>query len=407
MKAGIIGLGRLGLPVAVAMAYRGHDIMGYDISPARMQKESWPHLEAGVDGKTFEECLRESSLRFGSLQEVVRHSELLFVIVQTPHAPEFEGITPLTHKRRDFSYTYLKSAIRDVLKYASKGTIIAIVSTCMPGTIDREIVPIVPEGVYLAHTPFLEAMGRVMSDFLGREFVIVGTSNVLVWRRLRAFFMDITEAPAIMMSVASAEATKVFYNTFITMKTVFANTVMEACHRVPGADCSMVLRTLQKANQRLISPRYLNPGMGDGGACHPRDNIALSWFARTQEMSYDLFGELMVARERQAAWLCDLMLDHNLPLFILGTAFKAESDIETGSAALLCKSILEGWGHKVGTYDPVSMTGEYTDEPHVFLIGANHSIFCDWRFPHGSVVIDPWHAVKAVQKGVKIIWVGT
>ena len=64
--------------------------------------------------------------------------------------------------------------------------------------------------------------------------------------------------------------------------------------------------------KRLLSPAYLRGGMGDGGGCHPRDNIALSWLAREVDLSYDLFEALMVCRERQTEWLAELIVRRDM-----------------------------------------------------------------------------------------------
>ena len=97
----------------------------------------------------------------------------------------------------------------------------------------------------------------------------------------------------------NAEAIKVAYNTYISMKIAYANTWMEICHKIPGTDVDQVTGALELATTRIMSPKYLTGGMGDGGGCHPRDNIALSWLARELDLSYDFFEHLMIARERQ------------------------------------------------------------------------------------------------------------
>src|SRR6185437_5689532 len=96
MKISFVGLGKLGLPCAVAAALKGHDVMGYDVAPDRMSKKPHVHRETGPDGHApFHLCLERSNLQFGSLDEILAHGEICFITVQTPHGPEYEGVTRL------------------------------------------------------------------------------------------------------------------------------------------------------------------------------------------------------------------------------------------------------------------------------------------------------------------------
>ena len=132
------------------------------------------------------------------------------------------------------------------------------------------------------------------------------------------------------------------YNTFIGMKIAFANTMMEICHKT-GADVDAVSDAMSLATERLISGRYLRGGMGDGGGCHPRDNIAMSWLAGELDLSYDFFDSLMKCREEQTMWLANLIKeelqgnDHLNEVIILGQAFKEETNLTVGSPATLLK----------------------------------------------------------------------
>ena len=139
----------------------------------------------------------------------------------------------------------------------------------------------------------------------------------------------------------------------------------------------------------------------------------MSCLAGELRLSYDIFGTMASAREAQARWLCGIVTrlarEHGLRPFVLGTAFKAGSNIETGSAALLCKHMLEEeWG-LIETWDPkVDMTQTVTGDPlgpRVFLVGCNHPEFKDWRFPFDSVVVDPWRMIPD-QDGVTVVRVG-
>ena len=190
------------------------------------------------------------------------------------------------------------------------------------------------------------------------------------------------------------------YNTFISMKIAFANTWMDICHRIPGMDVDEVTGALALATSRIISSKYLAGGTGDGGGCHPRDNIALSWLGREVDLSYDLFESLMVARERQTQWLVKLMEAHDpcgeprMLKIILGKSFKPNSNIPAGSPAVLLKNILQERGHDVEMYDPYVDTGlPVPNYPaSIFVIGTKHPDFVNFNFPEGSIVIDALHS---------------
>jgi len=416
MKVGMVGCGKLGLPVMLAMEMRGHDVMGCDVSPSRMCKTHYPHRERGPEGEpTIEPLLQNSQLRFGTLEEVVKHAEVLFASVQTPHLPEFEGATPLPRERKDFNYSYLIQAMREISEVATrlrKRVPVLVISTVLPGTMRSKVLPVVDtEWVKVCYNPFFIAMGTTMEDFLNPEFVLFGVEDPWAHEMGIKFYETITDAPILDMSIESAEAAKVAYNTFITSKITIINAWMEICHKIPGADVDDVTRVLTTATRRVVSPAYLRGGMGDGGGCHPRDNIALSWLAGELNLSYDIFGSLMTAREKQTEWLADLMVDtaHGLPLVILGKAFKKGTNLTTGSAAVLLQIILTNRGCTVQAYDPeVDPSPCPTFPPSLFLIGTNHEVWHQFPFPSGSVVLDPWGEYAEVVgcTGVTYISVG-
>lgn len=413
MKVGFVGLGKLGLPCAVAVALKGHDVMGYDVDSSRMQKETVNYRETGPDGiEPFLPYLQESTLRFGSLGEVVENSEILFVAVQTPHDARYEGITRLPEERVDFNYTYLVEAMQNIaceLDRIKEHRVVVVISTVLPGTIQRQIKPVLSPWVKLCYNPFFIAMGTTMRDFLNPEFVLFGVEDGEAAGIAERFYGTLHQSRVYRTTPGNAEAIKVFYNTFIGMKIAFANTVMEACHRLGGdMDVDEVMGALKLATDRLISPKYLTAGMGDGGGCHPRDNIALSWFARERGLSYDFFEAMMIAREKQTEWLMELMVEYgeHLPKVILGKAFKPETNITVGSPAVLLANLLIEGGYEVTHWDP-HVDGEEMPDfmPSVFLIGTKHPEFNDLSFPPGSVVIDPHRYIKP-QEGVTLIPVG-
>jgi UDPglucose 6-dehydrogenase len=185
---------------------------------------------------------------------------------------------------------------------------------------------------------------------------------------------------------------------------------MELSHKMENINCDNVMKGLFLANERLISPKYLLGGMGDGGGCHPRDNIALSWLSQEVDLSFDWYDNLMKCREHQTEWLADLIIENkkekNLPVIVLGKTFKKETNLVTGSPSILLRNILEEMGEVVEMFDPwIDEINPPLENPAIFFIGTNHDIFMDYVFPDGSIVIDPWRFINK-QEGVKLISVG-
>ena len=419
MRVGIVGLGKLGMPVALALSVKGHDVMGHDIDPLRMQKEVFPHREVGPSGEpTIEPLLRRSDLRFGSVDEVVAHSEILFVAVQTPHDPYYEGVTRLPDERIDFDYTYLVAATRsvsDAVERLGEDRVVVIISTVLPGTIRREILPWLSAHVKLCYNPFFIAMGTTIRDFLNPEFVLFGMCDPEAAATARALYGTLHDRPLYETSIENAELIKVAYNTYISMKVGFANVLMEICHKIEGCNVDQVTGALALATERLLSPKYMGGGMGDGGGCHPRDNIALSWLAREIDLSYDWFEGVMLARERQTEWLADLVEEHHRRrrfehdrVGIYGRAFKAGTNLTVGSPATLLRNLLQERGFEVEMFDPYVDEGPCPfDEPRVYFVATRHEEFASdgWSYPAGSVVLDPWRYVAA-RPDVEVVPVG-
>ena len=232
MKIGFLGLGKLGLPCALATEQRGHETIGYDISEnvlANIRARKIPYREAGA-----QEALEKSRLRIVDIAGLVGESDIIFVPIQTPHEAKYEGVTRLPKERVDFDYSHLVSGMKTLcaeIARQKKETIVVVISTVLPGTIDREIRPFLNPHVKLCYNPFFIAMGTTMDDFLNPEFVLLGADDLQAAETLKKFYGTIHNAPVFQTEIASAELAKVAYNTYISMKIVFINTMMEICHK--------------------------------------------------------------------------------------------------------------------------------------------------------------------------------
>ena len=416
---GFMGLGKLGFPCALACASKGHFICGYDPNPEipeYIKKRKIPYREVHA-----EEYLEKHYHKFISvgnedkhLRNMVESCDLIFVPIQTPHDPKYEGVTRIPDDRVDFDYSYLRNGIKqlaDKIETVCAGTsrkiTVVIISTVLPGTIDREIRPLFNKHMSLCYNPFFIAMGTTINDFTNPEFVLFGHDDKQAADVAEGFYSTLHDRPVYRTSVRNAELIKVSYNTFIGMKITFVNTLMEICHK-KGCDVDEVTDGLKMATDRLISTKYLTAGMGDGGGCHPRDNIAMSWLAKEVNLSHNFFDDLMMARELQTDWLADLIIEHDKEfreIYILGKSFKPETNITTGSPAVLLDNLLKERGKSVVCYDP------YVDEikpdfrSGVYFVATKHLDFVDFDFPKGSVILDPWRFIPE-KDGVSVIGVG-
>ena len=412
MNIGFVGLGKLGLPCALAIdAVTEHSVKGYDPDDRiqeYLKKGEIPYREEGTS-----QLLKNHNISFTSLNEVIESSEIIFVPIQTPHDPLYDGVTRLPDTRVDFDYSYLVDGLKQisqVLDNLQEEKIVVVISTVLPGTIESQIKPILSKYAKLCYNPFFIAMGTTINDFLNPEFVLMGIDDIEAAKKLKLFYKTLHNKEVFECTLDEAELIKVSYNTFITMKICLANTVTEMSHKLNNINSDNVMDALKLANQRLISDKYLNGGMGDGGGCHPKDNIALSWLSQKVDLSYDWYENLMISREKHTEWLAELTIqksiEKQMEIVILGKSFKKETNLTNGSPAYLLKNLIEEKNHKTKIYDPfIDNTIEEFNEPKVFFIATNHDVFKDIHFPVDSVVIDPWRMINEQQK-VELISIG-
>lgn len=143
--------------------------------------------------------------------------------------------------------------------------------------------------------------------------------------------------------------------------------------------------------------------MGDGGGCHPRDNIAMSYISKKYNLSHNWFEHVMSQREKQTEWLADVIIKNSngKKVNILGKTFMAETNLTLGSPSILLFNILLEKGVKAILWDPYveGNIQEYTKlykwdkEPQLFFIATKHEEFNNFFFIKGSVVIDPWRFI--------------
>ena len=253
-------------------------------------------------------------------------------------------------------------------------------------------------------------MGTVLYDLFNPEFVLIGffEENSNIHTLITTFYGSITSAPLFFTTISTAEMIKVSYNTFITAKICIANQIMTLCDSIENVNCDDVMTALCMDKNRIISSKYLRGGMGDGGGCHPRDNIALSWLSDKFNLEYNFYDNLMQCREAHVKYLVKLLHKFhlqcpNLNVILLGKSFKPETNIITGSPAILFKNLCE---LECKHYDPIVDEYEIVLTEAIYIILTQHEVFKVYKFPPNSIVIDPFRYLNLNQSSVMYYSVG-
>jgi UDPglucose 6-dehydrogenase len=185
------------------------------------------------------------------------------------------------------------------------------------------------------------------------------------------------------------ESMKIFYNTFISNKIALVNMIQDVAQKLGNMDVDKVTQALAKSTKRIVSPAYMKAGMGDGGACHPRDNIALRWLAKELGLGYDLFESIMTAREKQAESMAKAILTHGKNIFFTSDSYKAGTDLVDGSYSLLVQHYVKKHGGQLvnGFDNPVEVVVRVHETDEV-TADDKTTIFDPWRsYPKATNVV--------------------
>jgi len=375
-KIAYIGLGKLGMPCAEACARKGFDVTGYDTTVKRS------------DLVTIK----------SSIEDAVVDRDIIFIAVPTPHEPGYDGREPTSDKQvKDFDYTAVKNTLIELDKVCNEKQIVVLISTVLPGTIRRELAPLYPKNL-IVYNPYLIAMGTVADDMINPEMIMIGTKNGMRGSNcshkteiLSNFYNTVCDNnPRIESGTwEETESMKIFYNTFISNKIALVNMIQDVANKLGNMNVDKVTEALAKSTKRIVSAKYMKAGMGDGGACHPRDNIALRWLAKELDLGYDLFESIMTARERQAESMAKAILQHGKNICFSSDSYKPGTDLVDGSYSLLVQHYVKKHGGSIvdGIDSPVEVIVRVHETDEISA-DQNTMIFDPWRsYPRADNVV--------------------
>ena len=405
-KIGFIGIGKLGLDCAEVMAEK-HEVRGYDIYPRTSD--------------TVKVC---------GIEELVDKSDWIFIAVPTPHSEGYDGSVPSSHMEpKDFGHDAVIDAINKINQYAKTTKKVVLISTVLPGTTRRKFITLLDPKHQFLYNPYLIAMGSVKWDMANPEMVIIGTEDGsltgVAGELIDLYKTIMNNDPRYEVGTwDECESIKIFYNTFISAKVGLVNMIQDFALRIGNINVDVVTNALARSTMRIMGPKYMTAGMGDAGACHPRDNIALRWLAKEYDIGYDLFDTVMHAREIQAKNLALFLVDqaraNNLPIVIHGKAYKPDVEYCIGSYSTLVGFYVKEAGMPVVYADPLaddpSEVVASVDGPAVFLWAHNRKITYEYTgdqkdtqpyctIASGSIIVDPWRKLTS-SDGVTVIHYG-
>lgn len=404
-KVSFIGLGKLGLPCAEVIKDKGFEVYGYDIKKVNSDKV----------------------VIVNSIKDAVVDKDLVFVAVPTQHSFEYDGRHCTSHlPPKDFDYEIVKNCISEANKYMNNNQILVLISTILPGTFKNQLSSLVTNTNFV-YNPYLIAMGSVAWDMVNPEMLILGCNekNEKIISKMKNFYSLLMENnPRVVTGTwEECECIKIFYNTFISAKISLVNMIQDVAMKLGNINVDVVTKALSDSNMRIMGPQYMTAGMGDGGACHPRDNIALRFLSKNLGMGYDLFSAIMDAREIQAKNLADylhnLSKKKNMQIYIHGKSYKPGVEYIEGSYSILINEFLKEKNNEAIFIDP--LTEQLTPKSIKGIILLAHSSSTTYKyinndkkpdidnyytsFEKGSVIIDPWRKYP-ISKEFEVIHYG-
>ena len=421
MRISVFGLGKLGLCTAACFAARGHQVMGFDADPkvaAALRARQNPIRETGLD-----ELLAQAwpNLVIGDDPfTMVRDTEISLIVVPTPSLPD--------GRFSNRAVETVLGAIGPGLRHQDAFHVVDVVSTVMPGTCDEVFRPLLEKlsgkicgrDFGLVYNPEFIALGSVIHNFLNPDLVLIGASDPHSGNLMRELYRTSChpQAHLAVMSLINAEITKLSLNCFVTMKISFANELSALCEQVPGAEADVITQALG-ADSR-IGGKCLKGGLGFGGPCFPRDNLAFQAFAREAGYETRLAPQVVKVNQGIPQRLVRLLrrqVRPFSPIALLGLAYKPETHIVEESQAVMLAQALAKADFTVRVHDPQALDQarevlgdkvQYCPEPHTCLQDAaavvlltNWPLYAHWNWPAlarlaapSPLLLDCWGALR-------------
>ena len=410
-RISVVGMGFVGLSLAVANAKAGFETIGVDIDAKKING-----LKAG-DPDFFEpdlkemlaDATRQNTIRFTTdLGDSLQNSDITFLAVGTPPKSDGDGV----------DLSHVKEASRQIaLSLKGKETfhLLAIKSTMPPLTTQTVIMPaledLIKKGcVDVVVNPEFLREGSAIADILKPHLIVIGSNGGRGQRVLDDYYRDFYVSPPDMMhtNIPTAEIIKYANNAFLATRISFINSISTLCQRIRGADVETVAHAI--GTDPRIGPLFLKAGPGFGGSCLPKDLAGLISTSQKIGANPDFFRAVLEVNDRQFMAVIDMIdrqgfLAKDRTVAILGLAFKhGTDDIREAVSVRVVEELLRH-GLNVRVHDPMAM------ENFERIFGAKISYYSSVkRCLEGAdccVVLTDWDEYKVLRPHDFSAWMGS
>jgi GDP-mannose 6-dehydrogenase len=375
MRISVIGLGYVGCVSAACLAARGHDVIGVDVSPVKVDLITGGHAPVVEEriGELTAEVVASGKLRATTdITDAIANTDISLVCVGTPSSPS-----------GDMSTAYLERVavqIGETLATHDRWHTVVFRSTMLPGTTLNLLIPLLEKasgktagvGFGVAVNPEFLREGSSVKDFFDPPKTVIGQFDPASGDQVAALYEGLP-GEVFRVPIPVAEMTKYADNSYHGLKIAFANEIGAVC-RALGIDSHAVIDVFLADRKLNVSPAYLRPGFAFGGSCLPKDLRGLVYAARRADVSVPLLSHVLPSNEEHLRRAFDLVAaagKRKVGLF--GLSFKAGTDDLRESPLVELAERLVGKGYDLRIYDANVTLSR--------LMGANRD-FIESRLPH-------------------------
>jgi len=315
----VIGIGKLGLGLALLIEKGGYNVCGVDIFPSYV--ESLNRKEYKTKEPQYEDLIQNSKnfRATTNLEEGLNHSDIIFIVVQTPNSGG----------EKFYDHQILSNLLCKINNYKVQNKHIIIGCTVMPKYIDTIGKQLICdcENTTLSYNPEFVAQGEIVKGFLNPDIILIGTESEYLSAKLKEIYSSFVQSNPkyCVVTPLESEIVKISLNGFITTKISFANMISDACDLL-GANKNAVLDSIG-ADSR-VGNKYFRPGYSFGGPCFPRDTKALNQFLGQTGINGDLLNATTKYNEEHVIFQAKQLLVKNRAEYVFeNVCYKENSEI--------------------------------------------------------------------------------